>query len=272
MSVSPEGLAWLRRDGGATLLVRGAAELTLLSSAVEIGAGRVFIDTPAGLTTEIVTPSGPLHLAHVRASIDVSKAATEVYVLSGEVRAEGSLTRAALAGERLTLTGTGKDARAAIAPVLSWEDWTGGLATTDRTAEPAPYGVGTVGARRAGEQGSPRFPLAIQKLDVRVRIDRDFAVTEVDEVFFNPSSEVVEGIYRFRTPEGAVLHRFGVDRDGAVMWGHVKEKAAAAAAVPQANDLPGARPRTRRSSSGTPPASTRPGSTQSAPARPGASR
>ncbi len=113
--------------------------------------------------------------------------------------------------------------------MLSWEDWTGGLATTDRTAEPAPYGVGTVGARWAGEQGAPRFPLAIQRLDVRVHVDRDFAVTEVDEVFFNPSSEVVEGLYRFRTPEGAVLHRFGVDRDGAVMWGRVKEKQAAAA-------------------------------------------
>ena len=28
-------------------------------------------------------------------------------------------------------------------PVLAWEDWTGGLGTTDRVAEPAPFGVGT---------------------------------------------------------------------------------------------------------------------------------
>ena len=248
IKVAPEGLAWLRRDGGATLLVRGAAELTLRSDAVEIGEGRVFIDTPAGLTTEIVTPGGPLHLAHVRASIDVSKAATEVYVLAGEVRAEGAghdggdphTPRRAAAGERLTLTGAGKEARAAIAPVLAWDDWTGGLATTDRAAEPAPYGVGTVGARKAGEQGSPRFPLAIQRLDVKVKVDRDFAVTEVDEVFFNPSSEVVEGVYRFRTPDGAALHRFGVDRDGAVVWGRVKEKAAAVAQY-QANVYQGSK-------------------------------
>jgi Ca-activated chloride channel family protein len=64
---------------------------------------------------------------------------------------------------------------------------------------------------------------------VRVTIEDDFAITEVDETFFNPSSEKVEGIYRFRTPEGATLHRFGVDREGVVMWGRVKEKAAAAA-------------------------------------------
>ena len=51
-------------------------------------------------------------------------------------------------------------AKAEAAPLLSWEDWTGGLATTDRAPEPAPYGVGTVGARRPGDQGAPRFPLA----------------------------------------------------------------------------------------------------------------
>jgi Ca-activated chloride channel family protein len=225
--VAAEGLAWLRRDGGATLLVRGPAELTLRSGAVELTEGRVFVDTPSGHATELETPSGPLHLAHVRASIDVTRAGTEVYVLAGEVRTDGAAH--AGPGERLVITGTGKSAKAVNAPVLVWDDWTGGLATTDRAAEPSPYGVGTVGARKPGDVGSPQFPLAIQRLGVHVTIEQDFAVTEVDEVFFNPSSEVVEGVYRFRTPEGASLHRFGVDRDGAIKWGRVKEKAAAAA-------------------------------------------
>jgi Ca-activated chloride channel family protein len=229
--VAPEGLAWLRRDGGATLLVRGPAQLTVRSFAVELTEGRIFVDTPAGFTTELTTPSGPLHLAHVRASIDVGKDATRVYVLAGEVRTGSGESAAARAGagEELSMTGKGAAGKASVAPVLAWDDWTGGLATTDRAAEPSPFGVGTVGARRPGDQGSPHFPLAIQRLDVRVSIERDFAVTEVDEVFFNPSSEVVEGVYRFRTPEGATLHRFGVDRDGVIMWGRVKEKAAAAA-------------------------------------------
>ncbi len=227
VKIEAEGLAWLRRDGGATLLVRGPAELTLSAEAIELGKGRVFVDTPAGITVELATPAGPLHLAHVRASIDVGDAATEVYVLTGEVRTDRGAR--AGAGERLTVRGKGADAKAETSPALTWEDWTGGLATTDRAAEPSPYGVGTVGARKPGEQGTPRFPLAIQRLDVRVTIDRDLALTEVDEVFFNPSSEVVEGVYRFRTPEGATLRRFGVDREGAIKWGRVKEKAAAAA-------------------------------------------
>jgi len=224
VTVGEGGLGWLRRDGGATLLVRGPARLTLRAEAVEIAEGRVFIDTPAVGTTTLVTPAGPLQLAQVRASLEVTREqATVAYVLAGEVR--GAEAVRATAGETLRMEFGG----ATHAPALSWEDWTGGLGTTFRSAAPAPYGVGTVGARGAGDQGTPRFPLAIQKLSAVVTIDRDFAVTEVDETFFNPSSEVVEGLYRFRTPAGATLHRFGVDRDGVIVWGHVKEKAAAAA-------------------------------------------
>ena len=234
--VSDAGLAWLRRDGGATLLVQGPADLTLHAGAVELRKGKVFVDTPGGAPAELSTPAGMLHLSHVRASLTVDGAKTEAYVLAGEVRTdatardkpkelgEGGPVKAG-PGERLVVEG----AHATLSPALAWEDWPGGLATTDRAAEPSPYGVGTVGARKPGEQGSPRFPLAIQKLDVRVTIDHDLAITEVDELFFNPSSETVEGVYRFRTPEGATLHRFGVDRDGVTVWGRVKEKAAAAA-------------------------------------------
>jgi Ca-activated chloride channel family protein len=242
ITVEAGGLGWLRRDGGATLLVRGPAKLVLRADTVEIEAGRVFIDTPESGTTSLVTPGGSLHLAHVRASLDAAPGgATDAYVLAGEVRVDGSAERAVV-GEVLHVAARAAGAAPVVttAPALAWEDWTGGLATTDRSAEPAPYGVGTVGARSPGEQGVPRFPLAIHKLDVKVTIDHDFAVTEVDEIFFNPSSETVEGIYRFRTPDGATLHRFGVDRGGVIVWGHAKEKQAAAAQY-QANVYAGSK-------------------------------
>ncbi len=227
IKVDAGGLAWIRRDGGATLLVRGPARLTVREGVIDLAEGRVFVDTPAGVVAELTTPNGPLHLSQVRASIEVSASSTEAYVLAGEVRSEGA--GRAVAGERLTVRGKAGAIKAERAPALTWDDWTGGLATTDRAAAPSPYGVGTVGARKPGETGSPRFPLSIQRLDVKVTIENDFALTEVDELFFNPSSEVVEGVYRFRTPDGATMHRFGVDREGVVVWGKVKEKAAAAA-------------------------------------------
>ena len=242
ITVAAGGLGWLRRDGGATLLVRGPAKLVLRADTIELAEGRVFVDTPEGGTTSLLTPGGSLHLAHVRASIDAgADGATEAYVLSGEARADGSSERA-VAGEKLRLGPRAAGAAPVVttAPAIAWEDWTGGLATTDRSAEPAPYGVGTVGARSPGEQGVPRFPLAIQKLDVKVTFDHDFAVTEVDEIFFNPSAETVEGTYRFRAPDGATLHRFGVDRDGVIVWGRAKEKNAAAAQY-QANVYAGSK-------------------------------
>lgn len=227
VNVGPEGLAWIRRDGGATLLVRGPAELVLRQESLELHHGRVFVDTEGTETTEIDTKQGPLQLSHVRASIDVKPdGATEAYVLAGEVRTDG--VAKARAGEKLWISGTEKN-KAQVSAATSWEDWTGGLATTDRAVAPMPFGLGTVGARTPGETGTPRFSLAIQRMDVRVTIDRDFALTEVDQVFFNPSSDTVEGVYRFRTPERASLHRFGVDRQGVLVWGRVKEKAAAAA-------------------------------------------
>jgi hypothetical protein len=185
-------------------------------------------------------------------------------VLRGAVRAPGASRRARGAAAQI-----GADGKVVRRPEVAWEDWTGGLATTDQSGQPAPYGIGTVGARTPGATGEPRFPLTIQKLDVRVKIDHDLAITEVEQVFFNPSAETVEGLYSFRTPEGASLHRFGVDRDGEVVWGRVKEKQAAAAQY-QANVYQGSTRRTRRCSSGWPPASTRRGSTRSNPADPGA--
>ncbi len=231
VKVEPSGLVWLRRDAGVTTLVRGPAELVVQPEAIEVRQGRVFVDTPAKVVAELLTPSGPLHLAAVRASLDVGAEGSTVHVLAGEVRAAGSAR--AGAGERLSLRGKadakGEGVKAEVSPTVAWDDWTGGLATTDRSPEPAPFGVGTIGARAPGSLGQPRLPLSIQRLDVDVRIDGDLAETEVSQVFFNPSSEVVEGIYRFRTPPQASIARFGVDRGDGLVWGRVKEKAAAAA-------------------------------------------
>ncbi|NUO53498.1 MAG: hypothetical protein HOV80_32000, partial [Polyangiaceae bacterium] len=217
VAIADGGLAWVRRDGGATLLVRGPAKLTVGAGALRLSEGRAFAETPPGVTETLEAPQGPLVLSAVRASVEVSAKSTSTYVLDGEVRAGGATARA---GELLELEGEKGTVRAALA----WEDWTGGLATTDPTSEPAPFGVGTVGARRPGASGTPHAALSIQRLDVRVTIEGDLAVTEVDQTFFNPLSETVEGIYRLRVPDGALLERFGVDRDGGVVFGYVKEK------------------------------------------------
>jgi Ca-activated chloride channel family protein len=223
--LSAGGLAWLRRDAGAILLVAGPAQLTFHHGSIAMTQGKAFVDTNDGPPTVLDTPHGRVELSDARASAEIHPDGTaDVYVLRGSARA-GSAARAN-PGEMLTVKADGSSTRA---PEVAWDDWTGGLATADRAAEPAPFGVGTVGARPPGDQGKPRFSLVVQRLDVNVFVDHDFAVTEVDETFVNPSSATVEGLFSFRTPPGATLQRFGVDRHGEVVWGRIKESAAALA-------------------------------------------
>jgi Ca-activated chloride channel family protein len=219
------GLAWFRRDAGAVMLVAGPARLTLRGGSVDMGEGRAFVDTNGGPPATVGTLHGALELSDARASAEVHGDGTAaVYVLRGAVRA-GASVRAG-PGELLTVARDGTPSRA---PEVAWDDWTGGLATADPAAEPAPFGLGTVGARPPGDKGKPRSSLVVQRLDVRVTVDHDFAITEVDETFVNPASAVVEGIFSFRTPPGAVLQRFGVDRNGDLVWGRVQESASAQA-------------------------------------------
>jgi Ca-activated chloride channel family protein len=224
VTLSPGALAWLRRDGGAVWLVEGPAKLTVNDSSVGFQSGRAFIDTEDGPPALVDSPRGRIELSDARASVDVgADGVVRLYVLRGSARAAGADRVGA--GELLSLEPGGVERT----PAVAWDDWTGGLATADPAAEPAPFGIGTVGARPPGDQGKPRFPLVVQRLDVRVTVDRDFAVTEVDQTFVNPSSQTVEGIFSFRTPPGAVLQRFGVDRQGDLVWGRIKESAAARA-------------------------------------------
>ncbi|MBX3232147.1 MAG: AgmX/PglI C-terminal domain-containing protein [Labilithrix sp.] len=223
LSLASGALAWIRRDAGSVWLVAGPAQLTLKEDVFKMTSGRAFIDGEDAPPVRIDSPRGMVELENARASFEVLPDGSEdVYVLRGAARAKN--TERGSAGERLTLKADGSITRS---PAVAWDDWTGGLATADPAAQPAPFGLGTVGARPPGDKGKPRFSLVIERLDVRVTVDHDFATTEVDQTFVNPSSDTVEGIFSFRTPPGAVLSKFGVDRDGDVVWGKVKESAAA---------------------------------------------
>jgi len=92
VAVDGGGLAWLRRDGGSTLLVQGPARLTLRAETLVADEGKLFIDTLGGGVAEVDTPRGALHLSGVRASMMVSSDGVEVYVLAGEVRTDNGVT------------------------------------------------------------------------------------------------------------------------------------------------------------------------------------
>lgn len=196
-------------DQGRVWIERGAASAR--------GAGAVL---RAGVTT--------LRLDGARASVRREGDGAEVDVLEGEVTwARRDRQGVVRTGERGALQGE----QASVAPRRLFDDWTGGLAdSASRGVSTAgATELGAVSARRPDDVGRPRWPLVLQRVEARVAVVGDLAVTELEQTFFNPSADTVEGLYTLTVPRGAVLQRFAVERRGTMVDATVQERASAAA-------------------------------------------
>ncbi|MFK7999573.1 MAG: VIT domain-containing protein, partial [Polyangiales bacterium] len=216
--VTAPGLTRLRLDSGPRLLLEDATFTLNEDGSLTLSAGRAFVDVLEGQGLEV--HSGEHILTARDASLSLI-AGESAYVIRGEVaHRHGEVRDQVRGGESLDLN-SGEVSATAL-----WSDWTGGL------ARPGPglgedVAIGALQGRVPDEVGRARWPLVIRHLNVRVRVVDDLAITEVDQVFFNPASETVEGLYQVRVPDGALLQRFSVDRDGRMVDGYVREKAQA---------------------------------------------
>ncbi|HEY8430804.1 MAG TPA: VIT domain-containing protein, partial [Sandaracinaceae bacterium] len=225
VTTADRSLARVSLDLGPELLLGPSTELSVLDAmTVQLARGKVFAQTLPGEQLALRFAHGSLRCSDASLSAELEGGTLTVYVVRGEVAwTRGDERGIASPGEELVLGPSSAETRAAVL----WHDWTGGLARPGPGDASGPAGVGTLEARVPDEIGLARWPLVIRRLDVRVRIDEDLAVTEVDQLFFNPASETVEGLYRIRVPEGAVLQRFAVDRDDRLVDGYVRERAQA---------------------------------------------
>lgn len=228
IAVGEAGLSDVSLDSGPRLLLDGGAQLRLLDEdAIELLAGRTFLEVLSGDALEVTTPGGTLALADASVSAVIEGASTRLYVVRGELSWRAGARRGfARAGQELVLNGSD----GAVSPATLWDDWTGGLVQPGPAGAAVAPGLGMLEARVPDEIGMARWPLVIRRLEVSVRIEGPLAITEVTEEFFNPASDTVEGLYRVSVPEGAVLQRFAVDRNGVLVDGYVREQAAARAA------------------------------------------
>lgn len=225
------GLARLSLDVGSHALLSGTAFTISADGELAIEGGRAFVEVPAGDALTIALGEARLFVRDAAISIEDgalgsagSAADGRVHVLRGEVAYRSGESRGRVrAGEHLTIA----DLR--VASDVLWEDWTGGLARTGPGVENE-SAIGALTGRIPDEVGLARWPLVVRRMDVNVRVVGDLAITEIEQEYFNPASEVVEGLYRLRVPEGAVLQRFAVDRDGRLVDGYVREKQQAEAA------------------------------------------
>lgn len=60
----------------------------------------------------------------------------------------------------------------------------------------------------------PFAPLEVRYHHVNTKITEQVAVTEVDQVFYNPNNQQLEGTYLFPIPKGAKLDKFSMDING----------------------------------------------------------
>ncbi len=226
IGVDDHGRALLVLDHGANVVVGASTDLTVAGmDELSLDSGRIWVDADDGEDVQVSLrggKDGKLKVAGCSVSVIWRDGTLDAYVASGEltyVLPGGSGT--AREGERLSMTGQGEPE---VEPSDLWDDWTGGLAEAGPRPLETPTGVGAIYARRPGEAGQERFALVIRRQEVKVTIEGDLAVTETVQEFFNPASEVLEGIYRLRIPRDAVLQRFAVDRDGTMVDGVVVER------------------------------------------------
>ncbi|MBL0176509.1 MAG: VWA domain-containing protein [Ignavibacteria bacterium] len=76
--------------------------------------------------------------------------------------------------------------------------------------------AGVLYARRPGTE-TPVYPLRISNIRTSVTINGQFAVTHVDEEFFNDNNLTLEGFYAFHLPDGARV-------DGLWLWENGQRK------------------------------------------------
>lgn len=207
---TPAGVrASLFLDSGAWVLLDQETAVTVNSKGLVVGKGRAWIDARGSDEVEVYA-GAKVQLLAQNAGLSVSLPAAEeaqIYCAAGQVtwKVGGQGGRMESGLSLIYKAGTPKETAQAL-----WDDWTYGLAEPGPLRPLEPAGVGQLSARRPDALGTARTPLIVRQHDVRVRIERDLAVTEIEQTFFNPRSEILEGLYTVRLPESAILQEFAV--------------------------------------------------------------
>ncbi len=193
--------------GGFALLDRDSSLLVSLET-LTLSDGRLWLDLREGNDIAVVAGEGRVLVADAAASIAIVDGGAEVYCARGELRfVKGETEDTLSAGERVVLGAGEVDPR----PVRVWDDWTGGLADP---APEDPFDAGPIGALRGRTENSigvAHRDLSLRSHEVRTSIQGDYAITEVVQTFFNGVDATLEGEWRMRIPEEAILRDFAVD-------------------------------------------------------------
>ncbi len=211
---TPPGVqARLDLKDGTVLRLNESTQLTFEASRkLSLKEGELLAEvSPGGEANPfyIETPVGHLRVTGTKLNVQATEDHTTVDVTRGLVEVTGSGTKVEVgAGERAEVK-AGAAPRVNLsrdlADVTRWSREVGSFPGNVENLNP---GFGSLKARVPGQGKS--FSLKLASHQVRVTIQDNIARTEIEQSYYNSSSQTLEGTYRFPLPEGASISRLAL--------------------------------------------------------------
>ncbi|MGM0596128.1 MAG: AgmX/PglI C-terminal domain-containing protein [Myxococcota bacterium] len=191
--------AKIKLDNGSLILLDKDSNLVVDKNRIEFKQGRVWFDLNQNKLNHIVLPVGKLSSRNGDFDIEQRKGRFILHHIKGELNFHSGVVKQ-LDGGSFELSKEG----AKLLPKELWIDWTGGFSrkASDKFGYGVLYGYGS---GTFGDNYKSMSEMILRKHKVEVRIRKNLAITEVEQVFFNSSSKQRDGEYRVKLPPGAVL-------------------------------------------------------------------
>ena len=214
-------------DGSTAELGDGGTLRELGGRRVRV-SGQVFLDVVPGQGTFTVeTTHGQLAVLGTRFVVEAGKDATTAAVLRGAVamRSNGG-EEVIRAGEEGTMTARTAPVRRPAPRLSHLVSWVAERRRKDEQPPALPARSGVLVARNpvAPDQ---EFPLPLRALTVDVHLENQVARVAMDQTFFNPQQQTLEGVYKFALPPDAAVARLAMYVDGRLTESAVVERMAA---------------------------------------------
>jgi hypothetical protein len=222
-------------DGGETIALDRGSGVTLSPDrgiGIRLNTGTIVVDTAESKKGPLVVefPLGRADLDRAKSSISGDSNEALIEVTRGRVQVvdkEGR-EKAILAGE----TGRIRPGRElsvshtrSVGEVIASNESIGDkIDESDLTR-----GLGELRAKKPGEANERNNAVRLTRHHVQVHIVGAVAKTEIDEVFTNDTSDVLEGIFRFPLPADAQIERLALEVDGQLVEGAFTDRERASA-------------------------------------------
>ncbi len=180
----------------------------LVADVVKQPGSRVTIKLPRG-RIEVLGTKFALRTMGQASALDVSRGAVMLY----DDKERAVKVRAGEEGRAYPGQAPYASSAPALGSALSWSE------TGEGESKAQVRGLGELKAKKPGETKERAGAVRLTSHKVKTRIVDGFARTEVEEVFTNTTSDVLEGIYRFPMPPDAQIERLALEVDGELKEG-----------------------------------------------------